>query len=112
MPAPPRRDLRPALSTADSSRAGARVGAGARLYAWVVVLVGLLAAPAAAQVAPDASWRTLDTPHFRVNFMAGLDSLAHRTAARAELCAAANSVDRLTERTERLTAAVRAELAR
>ena len=37
-----------------------------------------------AQVPPDARWRTLDTTHFRVNYMAGLDSLANRTAARAE----------------------------
>lgn len=37
-----------------------------------------------AQVPPDARWRTLDTAHFRVNFVAGLDSLARRTAARAE----------------------------
>ena len=29
-------------------------------------------------------WRTIDTPHFRVNYAAGLDSLAYRAAARAE----------------------------
>jgi methenyltetrahydrofolate cyclohydrolase len=47
----------------------------------------------------------------RVNIEINLAGISG-TAARAELCAAANSVDRLTERTERLTAAVRAELAR
>src|SRR5690606_439033 len=43
-----------------------------------------IAPPAPAQIPPDASWRTLDTPHFRVNYMEGLDSLAERTAVRAE----------------------------
>ena len=47
----------------------------------------------------------------RVNIEINLAGISG-TAARAELCAAANSVDRLTERAERLTAAVRAELAR
>lgn len=52
-----------------------------------MLALGLLLAATvrlAAQVPPDARWRTLETPHFRVNFVAGLDSLAHRTAARAE----------------------------
>jgi methenyltetrahydrofolate cyclohydrolase len=47
----------------------------------------------------------------RVNIEINLGGISG-TAARAELRAAANSVDRLTERAERLTAAVRAELAR
>jgi formiminotetrahydrofolate cyclodeaminase len=46
----------------------------------------------------------------RVNIEINLAGISG-TAARAELCAAANSVDRLTERAERLTAAARAELA-
>ena len=47
----------------------------------------------------------------RVNIEINLVGISG-TAAWAELCAAANSVDRLTERAERLTAAVRAELIR
>ena len=47
----------------------------------------------------------------RVNIEINLAGISG-TAARAELCAAANLVDRLTEHAERLTAAVRAELAR
>src|SRR5690606_195834 len=44
------------------------------------VLVLLLASTLRAQVPPDAEWRTFETAHFRVNFIAGLDSLAFRAA--------------------------------
>jgi Tol biopolymer transport system component len=44
----------------------------------------LFASPLSAQVAPDGDWRTLDTPHFRVNFVTGLDSIAARAGERAE----------------------------
>ena len=47
----------------------------------------------------------------RVNIEINLGGISG-TAARAELRAAVNSVDRLTERADLLTAAVRAELAR
>jgi hypothetical protein len=51
----------------------------------VLALLALVsAAPAAAQVAPDARWRTLDTDHFRVNYVAGMDTLARHAADRAE----------------------------
>ncbi|HEU4630500.1 MAG TPA: hypothetical protein VFS08_12195 [Gemmatimonadaceae bacterium] len=42
------------------------------------------AAPARAQVAPDADWRTLRTEHFRVHFTPELEPLARRTAGNAE----------------------------
>ncbi|MEX2526636.1 MAG: hypothetical protein WEA09_03285 [Gemmatimonadota bacterium] len=56
------------------------------------ILQGLLlvsavaAAPRAlqGQFPPDQNWRTLESEHFRVHFPAGLESLAHRTALRAE----------------------------
>lgn len=54
-------------------------------HAAALVLATLLAAsPGAGQVAPDADWRTLDTPHFSVTFPAGLEDLARHAAARAE----------------------------
>jgi hypothetical protein len=40
---------------------------------------------AAAQVAPDAEWRTLRTPHFRVHFTPALEAPARRAAASAEV---------------------------
>ena len=49
----------------------------------------LLALPLAAQVPPDAEWRTLDTPHFRVHFTPALEPLARRAAERAETAHAA-----------------------
>jgi Tol biopolymer transport system component len=54
--------------------------------AWLlcILLALVTATPATAQIAPDAHWRTLDTPHFRVNYVAGLDTLARRAADRAE----------------------------
>lgn len=48
-------------------------------------LAGLvLARPAAGQVSPDADWRTLRTPHFRVYFTPPTEQLARRIAAQAE----------------------------
>ena len=49
--------------------------------------VGLGAAaprPAAAQVPPDESWRTLETAHFRITFPEHLEELARRAATVAE----------------------------
>ncbi|HEX7117446.1 MAG TPA: hypothetical protein VF212_01580 [Longimicrobiales bacterium] len=54
---------------------------------WIpIALLAFLAAPgaAAAQVPPDADWRTLETEHFRVTFPAGLAALASHAADRAE----------------------------
>ncbi len=58
----------------------------ARLAAGLVLLVAAPAAPAPlrAQVAPDARWTTLRTPHFRVTYEAGLDDVAAHAARRAE----------------------------
>lgn len=58
-----------------------------------LALLLTLAGPAAAQVPPDAPWRTLDTEHFRITFPAHLEELARRAggvaeAARAELASA------------------------
>jgi Tol biopolymer transport system component len=39
---------------------------------------------AAAQIPPDADWRTFTTDHFRVTYSAGLEPVARRAAARAE----------------------------
>ena len=44
----------------------------------------LAGARAGAQVVPNADYRTLETPHFRVHYTADLDSLARRAAASAE----------------------------
>jgi len=41
-------------------------------------------APAGAQVVPNARWRTLRTPHFRVHFTPPLEEQARRAAASAE----------------------------
>ena len=56
----------------------------ARALLPLLPLLALTAAPLAAQLSPDAHWRTLTTPHFRVHFSTGLDSLAKRTAGSAE----------------------------
>ena len=50
----------------------------------LLVLSALWAAPLSAQVAPDESWRTLDTDHFRVTFPAELEALGRRAAGIAE----------------------------
>jgi hypothetical protein len=61
-------------------------GIARTLLSWLaaVVLAMVRAAPAAAQIPPDAHWRTLDTPHFRVNYVVGLEPLARHAADRAE----------------------------
>ena len=48
------------------------------------LLLPALAGGLEAQVPPGEDWRTLDTPHFRVTYPAGLLPLAQRAAARAE----------------------------
>lgn len=53
--------------------------------AWLTVLLLLgSAAGVAAQLAPDARWRTFETEHFRVHFAEGLHDLARAAAVRAE----------------------------
>jgi hypothetical protein len=49
-----------------------------------IALLLLLPVRAAAQIPPDARWRTFDTPHFRVHFTEGLEPLAGRAGERAE----------------------------
>ena len=58
----------------------------------VLILLGFLVGgmvgalqPMGAQVPPDESWRSLETTHFRVTFPEGMDLLARRAAARAEV---------------------------
>lgn len=48
------------------------------------LLLLLLPGGVQAQVAPDADWRTLDTPHFSVTFPAGLEEAGRHAGARAE----------------------------
>ena len=51
----------------------------------VLLVIALCTATASAQrIAPDESWRTLDTEHFRVTFPAHLEDLGRRAAERAE----------------------------
>lgn len=59
----------------------------------LVSALALAPRPLAGQFPPDQNWRTLESEHFRVHFAAGLESLAHRTALRAE-----RARDLLTER--------------
>jgi len=49
-----------------------------------LVLLVLLATPAAAQVDPSGSWRTLHTEHFRIHFRPSLRPRAVVAAAEAE----------------------------
>ncbi|HET8656111.1 MAG TPA: hypothetical protein VFL93_11390 [Longimicrobiaceae bacterium] len=51
---------------------------------WAAVLLCFVPVRAGAQVAPDATWRTISTAHFRVDFPEGLEPLARRAAVRAE----------------------------
>ncbi|HEU0016388.1 MAG TPA: hypothetical protein VFQ45_22100, partial [Longimicrobium sp.] len=57
-----------------------------RLVRILPILLALvpLPAPAAAQVAPDERWFTIETEHFAVHYTQGLEPLARRAAARAE----------------------------
>ncbi|HLL48213.1 MAG TPA: hypothetical protein VK399_16045, partial [Longimicrobiaceae bacterium] len=50
----------------------------------LLVALALAAVPLRAQLPPDARWQTFDTPHFRVHYSEGLDSLARRAGDRAE----------------------------
>ena len=57
------------------------------LYVLPIVFVGIAlctASASAQRIAPDESWRTLDTEHFRVTFPAHLEDLGRRAAERAE----------------------------
>src|SRR5882672_2506978 len=56
----------------------ARLGAGGGLLL-------VLASAAAAQLAPNADWRTIATLHFRVHFTPPLEAAARRAAANAEI---------------------------
>ena len=59
----------------------------ARFLCAVAMLVCSIVLPgtrAHAQVVPNARYRTLDTPHFRIHYTPDLDSLARRTAVSAE----------------------------
>ena len=49
-----------------------------------LVLLAISAGSSSAQVPPDASWRTLETDHFRVTFPAELETLGRRAAGIAE----------------------------
>ncbi|HEU4642038.1 MAG TPA: hypothetical protein VFS44_06240 [Gemmatimonadaceae bacterium] len=51
----------------------------------LLALLAWLPASAAAQVAPDARWRTIRTAHFSVHFTPELDSIGRRAAADAEV---------------------------
>jgi len=52
----------------------------------LLALAAALLAPAAAraQIPPDARWRVIPTPHFRVHYTPGLEPLARRAGIRAE----------------------------
>ena len=51
----------------------------------LLAVIALCTATASAQrIAPDESWRTLDTEHFRVTFPAHLEDMGRRAAERAE----------------------------
>jgi hypothetical protein len=50
-----------------------------------LVLLGLFASTAAAQIAPNLDWRTLKTQHFYVHFNPATEALARRIAADAEV---------------------------
>ncbi|HEU6452051.1 MAG TPA: BamA/TamA family outer membrane protein [Gemmatimonadaceae bacterium] len=59
---------------------------------WLVAAVALMAgaaSSAAAQVAPNARWRTIDTEHFRIHFTPELEATARRAAVDAESAYAA-----------------------
>ncbi|HWV39487.1 MAG TPA: hypothetical protein VN033_13540 [Vulgatibacter sp.] len=67
------------------SRASPRVREGRQRPALLLLAIALLAwAPPAAGLAPDHTWRTLETPHFVVHFHEGLHPLANRAAASLE----------------------------
>lgn len=51
----------------------------------VLAVVAWAGPSASAQVPPDETWRSLETPHFRVTFPADLESIGRRAGAQAEL---------------------------
>ncbi|MDP2958457.1 MAG: BamA/TamA family outer membrane protein [Longimicrobiales bacterium] len=57
---------------------------GRTVLALASLALALAPASAAAQVPPDAAWRTLSTEHFRVTFPENLEALGRRAADRAE----------------------------
>jgi len=58
------------------------MGAGIKVLLTVIALC--TASASAQRIAPDESWRTLDTEHFRVTFPAHLEDLGRRAAEHAE----------------------------
>ncbi|MDE2724277.1 MAG: hypothetical protein OXI59_12960, partial [Gemmatimonadota bacterium] len=58
------------------------MGAGTKVLLTVIALC--TASASAQRIAPDESWRTLDTEHFRVTFPAHLEDMGRRAAERAE----------------------------
>jgi hypothetical protein len=56
----------------------------ALLLGTALLLAAFAPGRAAAQLPPDASWLTFDTPNFRVTFVEGLEPVARRAAERAE----------------------------
>ncbi|MBB4639709.1 PD40 domain-containing protein [Longimicrobium terrae] len=61
----------------------------AAMAALVLAVAAAVPRTAGAQVAPDARWVTFDTEHFQVHYSTGLETLARRAAARAEVAHAA-----------------------
>ena len=57
---------------------------GARIKIVLAIIAICTASASAQRIAPDESWRTLDTEHFRVTFPAHLEDLGRRAAERAE----------------------------
>ncbi|MDE2700804.1 MAG: hypothetical protein OXI23_18195, partial [Gemmatimonadota bacterium] len=57
---------------------------GARIKVLLTVIALCTASASAQRIAPDESWRTLDTEHFRVTFPAHLEDMGRRAAERAE----------------------------
>ena len=57
---------------------------GARIKIVLAIIAIYTASASAQRIAPDESWRTLDTEHFRVTFPAHLEDLGRRAAERAE----------------------------
>jgi hypothetical protein len=60
-----------------------------RLIVMMALLAGLVPAAARAQLPADADWLTIESRHFRVTYVSGLEPLARRAAASAERAHAA-----------------------
>ena len=57
-----------------------------RLAATAALAALLLGAPAVSHAAsfdPDLTWRTMETPHFRITFHGGLEQIAEETVQKA-----------------------------